>query len=603
MIPALVLLALSFTNHFPQTRVNAVYAVSPASPLIVYAAENGVLYRSVDGGATFAARSGGAGTTLTVDPENPDIVYDVLGHRRSDDGGATWTPFGAGASGVRMTIDPTNPSTIYLFGACSGSNSPLAGVFVSHDRGAAWQQDTSACTFDVAIDPLPPHGQYRTTSPFGGSAQQPARQIVADSRWPVRYGLPTSPRNLVLFSSDGTTWQPFGPDQIDTPSINALALDGERGHLFAATNDGLFLSSGNIPVWTRLLPGIARGVTVAGDRVYAVMANGLVYAPLATLAPFTPVTPLPLVPAAARGLAADPHARAVYATADVVAADGTPLGSVWRSGDGGATWQPIAPNDPLSRGAIAVDGAGDVYAFDAITAGGEFVADVFHYDAASGTSEHYSTSITLGMQRLLFADPHRRGVLFTIENGLLYRAGDGGHLWRLQSSFNDGTKWIAAKSMTFGRPGTIFVATDAGLYRTVDDGASWSALDSADTSLVEAAPSRPSMLYRIGAAGLSRSDDEGSTWTARTLPASFIVRLRVDPINEDSLWIADDGGQLWHSADGGATWSLAGQLAGPIADVAVDGTFVHAALADGVWDAPIRANRRRPAVCCGRSTP
>ena len=309
------------------------------------------------------------------------------------------------------------------------------------------------------------------------------------------------------------------------------------------------------------------------------------------------------------GLAADPHARGVYATADIVDLDGTPLGSVWRSGDGGATWQSIAANDPLSRGAIAVDGAGDVYAFDDITAGSELAADLFRYDAVTGTSEHFATGLALDMQRLLWADPHRRGVLYTIKNSLLYRSGDGGHSWRLVSTFNDGTKWIFASSMTFGRPGAIFVATDAGIYRTLDDGATWSALDAAYIGSVEAAPSHPATLYRLTASGLSRSDDEGATWAPRTLPLSSGGSLRVDPLNEDSIWITAGSSQLWHSADGGASWSLAGQFAGPIAGVVIDGdgSHVHVALGrdvvPGEWDAPIRADRRRPALCCGRVTP
>ena len=252
--------ALTFTTHFPLTRGSIAYAVSPSSASVVYAVQAGILYRSSDGGVTFETRSAVAGANVVVDPTDAGIVYDAGGLRRSDDGGATWKRFGDGAFGTRLVIHPANPAELRLFGACSSSHPAQAGVFVSHDRG-----DTS-------------------------------RQVVGGPR--VLYGLPTSPRNLILYSDDGgAEWRRFGQSQPIGDSIDVLAFDGVR--LFAGTTAGLFVSANDLPFWQQVPaapPGPVLGLTIAGDVLYVATANGCYRAPLATLDPFTPVAALPLVP-------------------------------------------------------------------------------------------------------------------------------------------------------------------------------------------------------------------------------------------------------------------------------------------------------------------
>ena len=578
--------ALTFTTHFPLTRGTPSYAVSPASAAIVYAVNRGTLYRSNDGGITFETRSNIGGASVVVDPTNAEIVYDATSGLRSEDGGATWRRFGGNtAFGVRLTIHPANPSEIHLFGFCSSFHPMNAGEFVSYDRGEHWQQETSACTFDVTIDPLPPHTVYRAH--LSGSTTLPTRQIVGNAR--TRYGLNTYDNRVILVSADGgITWEARPQNE----RVWQLALDGDR--LFAARESGLYASTDGAQTWLPIVAGPAWGVTIAGERLYVASPRGWAYAPLATLAPFTPVAPLPAVPTSVRGLAADPRATRLYATADVVDPDGTPLGSVWRSDDGGEHWQPISGGDLTPRGAIAVDGAGDVYAVGGST--------LFHYDAATGKAEQFATNFELPPG--LLADPLRRGVLYTIRNALLYTSADGGHTWTLVASLNDGTKWMEIVSIAFdpNRLGVIYAAADNGLYRSLDGGTTWSALDALDTGNVAVAPSRSSTLYRAGRYGatLSRSDDGGATWTQLPLPASYAGNLTIDPLSERSLWIASDR-SLYHSTDGGATWAFEGSLPRPIHGIVIDrnGARLHVRLdpdaTPGEYDAVIRAERRRAA--------
>jgi photosystem II stability/assembly factor-like uncharacterized protein len=138
----------------------------------------------------------------------------------------------------------------------------------------------------------------------------------------------------------------------------------------------------------------------------------------------------------------------------------------------------------------------------------------------------------------------------------------------------------------------LYAGTARGLLVSADGGTTWTLLDAAETTAIAVAPSRSSTLYR-SANGLQRSDDGGATWRNVNAPGA-VDRIAVDPLSESSLWIAGDG-KLWHSADGGRTWEEeTGNLPAAVEQLIVDrdGRHLHV-LAGGVWDAVVRAPRRR----------
>jgi len=206
---------------------------------VVYAVANGTLYRSNDGGASFAARSSGVGQ-IAVDPVNADVVYEhfTARVRRSMDGGATWTSIANGLPAflapAKIAIDPNHPETIYLANSCASRLAAAGGLFRSGDRGDTWSGPTSGkCITDAAIDPRTDAVYPLARDTFFVAFQPaplPTHQIVGD------YGIGYDSRDgyateqLVVLENFSGQWQKLAGLQ---PNVHELALDAATGRLFA----------------------------------------------------------------------------------------------------------------------------------------------------------------------------------------------------------------------------------------------------------------------------------------------------------------------------------------------------------------------------------
>lgn len=144
------------TTGFPADTEVAAVAYSAESELIAYAALRTRalppdytstplgIYRSVDGGATWVARSHSVSTgfvyQIELDPRADRIVYALseLGVFRSDDGGESWSPMSLGTSNApayaigNVSLDAHDPDTIYV--TYSGR------IARSIDAGESWEE-------------------------------------------------------------------------------------------------------------------------------------------------------------------------------------------------------------------------------------------------------------------------------------------------------------------------------------------------------------------------------------------------------------------------------------------------------------------------------
>ncbi len=120
-------------------------------------------------------------------------------------------------------------------------------------------------------------------------------------------------------------------------------------------------------------------------------------------------------------------------------------------------------------------------------------------------------------------------------------------------------------------PGTVWVGTQDGPFKSGDAGETWTALplpegrSSVVWSLV-ADPRNPHVLF-AGAEDLAiyRSDDGGESWRLLPVPSppglcvmgfpSRVVRLAIDPASPDHVYAGIEVGGVIRSLDGGESWS------------------------------------------------
>jgi photosystem II stability/assembly factor-like uncharacterized protein len=142
----------------------------------------------------------------------------------------------------------------------------------------------------------------------------------------------------------------------------------------------------------------------------------------------------------------------------------------------------------------------------------------------------------------------------------VYRSGDGGSSWALSSRGISGYA-VRSVSVDSQHPDTIWVIANYLPYKSVDRGRSWTLIDPGLTSSgpsyfnnVAVSPADPQTVYLHSFDGpILRSRDGGQTWVAVGVPGFTTTKLKTDPQDPDTLWLAGRG--ITRSTDGGDTWT------------------------------------------------
>lgn len=272
---------------------------------------------------------------------------------------------------------------------------------------------------------------------------------------------------------------------------------------------------------------------------------------------------------------------------------GSASGGVFRSVDNGTTWTPVfdALGTALSIGDIAIApsdrevvwvGTGEANNRQSSTWG-----DGVYRSVDGGTTWQYrGLRETQSIGRVVI-DPHDPNIVFVAAVGHLfgpneerglYRTRDGGATWQ-KVLYVDANTGLTDVAMTpDGR--TLFAATylrrrrawgfvgggpSSGLWRSGDGGDHWlrltKGLPAGDIGRIgiAIAPSDPSIVYAMIEAhdgGLFRSNDGGTTWTRQSSlqeRPSYFSQIRVDPRNPDRIWWLATS--FYRSDDGGKTFT------------------------------------------------
>ncbi len=569
-------------------------AADPHVPGAVYVLSEprGVL-KSVDRGRTWEGFGNGlAGlapfTSLAVDPTRPGALYvaTARGVFASADGGGHWSAGGGGPAGAPVSGSLSaaatpggehgDAATLYAF-VPAGAPPGLGGATLlrSTDGALSWVPvrqpagDLAAVAFAAApVDAnrlylLGDDGRLAASRDGGATWKLAGRlplgfaTLAADPRDPgAIYALTGAGGSYggVFRSADGgATWRPVSRGLAAT-SIAALAA--APGALYALAADGTLSASGDFGATWTPLPVAVPGIALAADPVDArhlllsTSAGGVggLGGILASAdGGVTWTSPPGAGPAGTTFLAFDPYRRGR-------ALAGTSSGAAWASGDGGATWAPLAPFPaPPAPCPICSQSLADV-AFSP-------------------------------------ADPQR---LYALSGGTLYASADGGAAWTALPGAGGNLRAVVLDPSALessDAPETLYAGGCAGLQKSVDGGATWESSGAGLPAIVAppgggaplfcidrlaivprhpSQPSRPATLYADAGGPLSRlyrTVDGGASWSLLADPAAgpgdaLLTALAVDPADPARLYAATAGLGVLAGRFAGATPLRLGEPAG-----------------------------------------
>ena len=537
----------SVRNDLPNDTAFAITTVQGASPLLLASLDHSGIYASSDGGAHWTSlgnpfTSGGQNLKAFAVSGDRKTVYglvEYLGVVRSDNAGQSWTPINEGLPKndfqvlvQSLAVDPADTQIIYA--GTGGFVGGGAGVYKSTDGGESWSAANKGMLdyyiTALAVDPANSQVVYAGggsgdlfKSSDGGlswtnindrlklSPQNAPREIMSIQIDPETGLLALVASNAgLLYSSDGgNKWRVVGiPPETNQPQFTCMAV-----------------IYGESPVFMVAIPGVT---TAGGWRYGAGQAN--TSGPAQPTAVITPAKGLILsgvwtnvagLPRSIDTVAANPvNPNQVFAGVS------EPLGSgtLYKSEDGGLTWQTASGWTGAGVPAIAFSGGPEPVLYATSGYGGE-----------------------------------------------IYASSDGGSTWKMVGKSLTSANFTAGLATASSDAEVVYYIADPGLSHSDNGGQSWQPAGEGlpmanQTALVLSLavdPSDKNIVYAgtggfVGQGqGVYKSTDGGNTWSPanRGMLDYRITALAVDPHQPLVVYAGSDSGDLFKSSDGGATWS------------------------------------------------
>lgn len=237
--------------------------------------------------------------------------------------------------------------------------------------------------------------------------------------------------------------------------------------------------------------------------------------------------------------------------------------NVWRSEDGGLTWEP--------RGDAPWIGEYDIKLFvDPVDPDTLYLCSDIDL-SRSGEDPELAKSTDGGMSWVILDDWCSGHIAINHrDNSLIYRvaeycgvmkSADGGTTWRTLDQAPEYPRSVALNPST---PQIVYVGTGSGVHRSIDAGATWIP---ANTGLpndghgvavwvLKTHPDEPHVVYAGTSKGLFRSNDSAESWAkvgAQFGPA-IVDQIAIAPRDSKTLFVSAGSTGLYVTRDGGNTW-------------------------------------------------
>lgn len=257
---------------------------------------------------------------------------------------------------------------------------------------------------------------------------------------------------------------------------------------------------------------------------------------------------------------------------------GAPQGGLWKSTDGGQTWEVLTDEQPtLGVSSIVIShgnantiliGSGDRDAGDSDGMG--------VFKSTDGGASWTQSNNGMGNRTVgrMIQDPNDENIIIAATNGGIYKSTDLGDNWSLSQSGN--FKDILFKA---DNSDVVFAMSGGTFYKSTDNGDSFNdnstGLPDGSRGAIATSIDNPEIIYVLLSnssvfGSLNRSTDAGDNWaTMSTSPNIFDyscdgsgnngqgwydMDVAVDPTNANFVFVG--GVNTWVSADGGENWTI-----------------------------------------------
>jgi photosystem II stability/assembly factor-like uncharacterized protein len=241
-------------------------------------------------------------------------------------------------------------------------------------------------------------------------------------------------------------------------------------------------------------------------------------------------------------------------------------GALSKTTDGGATWNPASTNLPTAgKTSIAIDPSNTNIVYVGVSGVWKSING-----GASWTDVSNNNGMIVKSVRAVAIDPSNPNVLYASTSGVppntIYRSPDGGGQWFQRSNGLPASVGIVGVlTIDPTNPATIYAGTQSGVFKTIDSGANWVAINtgfdpdpSPSINAVVVDPHNPSTVYvGTGGFGVWKSTNGGESWTRTStgFASSLINALVIDPRNTNVLYAGTGSSGVYRTTDAAANWA------------------------------------------------
>jgi photosystem II stability/assembly factor-like uncharacterized protein len=550
---------------------------------------------------------GGLGYDVRMHPDNPDVMFVTdafAGVFKSTDGGETWFPSNngittrSGASGdaipiFSLTLDPNDPNIVWV------GTQNVRGIFKSLDGGQTWEEKTNGIhdyegiTFrGFSIDPhssdiVYAAGELSSWLWARGLGESTGREF--DKTMGVVYKTTDGGENWtqiwrgdnlaryiwinpqdsdVLYLSTGIFDREAAnsDDETDTPGGVGVLKSTDGGQTWEQINNGIT----NLYVGTLFMHPENPEVLLAGSSNNAYYDGGGVFLTTNGGASWEKV------------LNDGVQSVEISTSNPMIAYAGNP-GFIYRSADGGRTWQTIQSEEEMGWGPPGVEAGFPIdfqvdprdpqRIFANNYGGGNFMSE-----DGGVTWMEASRGYTGAQVRAIDVSPEAPARVFAVARSGIFSSYDGGEHWiGLNNEQAFGLEWNAL-AIDPDNSQHILAANNwfGGIYESWDEGQSWEHTDIPRVDMqgwrkIAFAPSDAGIVYaasgaffsagsfdpNIPASGIAISRDGGSSWEYANdslTENTHIADLTIHPIDPQVVYAASPKSGLFKTSDGGGNW-------------------------------------------------